>query len=282
VSDTGDIAIITDSTSDLPPGLCEEYGITVVPLSVTIGDETFQDGTLSMEEFFERMNAQPTLPTTSQPPVGAFVEAYERALESASHVVSIHISNKLSGTFSSAKTASESFGDKVRVVDTYNLSWGLGLQVLEAAKAAASGAGVDSVVETVTNLRDRVQLIVGLDTMDNIVKGGRLSKTAGKLGGMLNVKLTIEVKDGEIVLSRVTRGSRAALDYGLKWIDSHMGDTKRGVFCVMHALSLERAEWLRDALEERYDVEEMHFVETGTVIATHTGTGWGVALLPLD
>ncbi len=103
MSTTGDIAIITDSTSDLPPELCEEYGITVVPLSVTVGDATVEDGTWSMEEFFERMNAQPTLPTTSQPPVGAFVEAYEQALETASEVVSIHISHKLSGTFSSAK-----------------------------------------------------------------------------------------------------------------------------------------------------------------------------------
>ena len=112
----------------------------MVPLSVTVGDATVEDGTWSMEEFFERMNAQPTLPTTSQPPVGAFVEAYERALETASDVVSIHISHKLSGTFSSAKTAAESFGGKVQVVDSYNLSWGLGLQVLEAARAAASGA----------------------------------------------------------------------------------------------------------------------------------------------
>ncbi len=170
----------------------------------------------------------------------------------------------------------------MQVVDSHNLSWGLGLQVLEAARVAASGVNADAVVKTVETLRERCQLIVGLDTMDNIVKGGRLSKTAGKLGGMLSVRLTIEVKDGEIVLSRATRGSKAALEYGLKWIDSKMDGATRGMFCVMHALSLERAEWLKEALEERYDVEEMHFVETGTVIATHTGTGWGVALLPLD
>jgi DegV family protein with EDD domain len=277
-----DIAIITDSTSDLTAALCEEHGITVVPLSVTIGDETLEDGTLTTEEFFERMNALPELPTTSQPPVGAFVDAYERALETASSVVSIHLSEKLSGTYSSAKTAAEHFAGRVRVIDSQTLSWGLGLQVLEAAKAVSRGMDIESVVDGVKGLRDRVQVIVGLDTMDNIVKGGRLSKTAGKVGGMLNVKITVEVKDGEIVLSRVTRGSKAALAYGLKWIDSHMGDSKRGIFCVMHALSPERAEWLRDALQERYDVEEMHFVETGTVIATHTGTGWGVALLPLD
>jgi DegV family protein with EDD domain len=276
------IAIITDSTSDLTPELCEQYGITVVPLSVTIGDTTVQDGTFTMEEFFERMNALPQLPTTSQPSVGAFVEAYEKALENASQVVSMHLSTKLSGTYSSAKTAAESFSGRVQVFDSESLSWGLGLQVLEAARAAASGMDADAVVDRVTKLRDKVQVIVGLDTMDNIVKGGRLSKTAGKLGGMLNVKLTVEVRDGELVLSRVTRGSKAALQYGLKWVDSHMGDAKRGIFCVMHALSLERAEWLREAIEERYEVEEMHFVETGTVIATHTGTGWGIAFLPLD
>ena len=138
-------------------------------------------------------------------------------------------------------------------------------------------------VKTVETLRERCQLIVGLDTMDNIVKGGRLSKTAGKVGGMLSVRLTIRGqrwRDRSFPRNTRLQGcSRSTVSSGStpRWAVPHAG-----MFCVMHALSLERAEWLREALEERYDVEEMHFVETGTVIATHTGTGWGVALLPLD
>jgi DegV family protein with EDD domain len=273
---------VTDSTADLPQALCDEYSITVVPLTLTIGSESMPDGTLDLPDFFERMRAEPELPTTSQPAVGAFVEAYERALETASHVVSVHISEKLSGTYSSAKRAAEEFAGRVHVVDSMNLSWGLGLQVIEAARAASSGMDAPEIANMVEDVRDRVHLLVGLDTMENIVKGGRLPRVAGTVGGMLDVKITIQVRDGEIVLARAVRGQKAALRYAMKWIDERMGSATSGAFCVMHALSEDRAEWLREAIEERYDVTEMHYVETGTVIATHTGTGWGVAFIAQD
>ena len=127
-------AIVTDSTADIPVELASESGITVVPLSVTFGEETLVDGTLSQEQFFERMATEPKLPTTSQPSPGAFVEAYERALESYSSVVSIHISDKLSGTIESARQAATQFPGKVHVFDSRNLSWGLALQVMEAVR----------------------------------------------------------------------------------------------------------------------------------------------------
>lgn len=278
----GDIAVITDSCADLGPEIAALHNITVVPMTLTIAGESMPDGTLDQREFFARMNAAPQLPTTSQPAVGSFIEVYEHALQSASHVVSVHISSKLSGTIASAMQAAERFAGRVHVIDTMNLSWGQGLQVLEAAKAVAAGLDVKGVIDRVERARDRVQMIVGLDGLDNIVKGGRIPKVAGAIGGALKVKMLITPKDGMLVPVRPVRGTRAHLEAGVKWVEEHMGDARSAVFSVMHALGEDSAHWLERAIRERYDVAELYFVEVGSVIATHTGTGWGVAFIPQD
>lgn len=277
------LAIITDSCSDLTPEVATLHDIVVVPLTVTIGDRSWADGEMTQEEFFERMNAAPKLPTTSQPSVGAFVEAYERALEHAHEVVSVHVSSKLSGTISSATKAAEQFGGRVHIVDSLNLSWGLGLQVIEAAKAVASGLDTRAVISAVERARDSVHLLVGVDGFENLVKGGRLSKVAGAVGGMLNVKISITcTREGTLTMVRPNRGTQAALDSGMKWIENKMNGARKGAFAVMHALAPDRAHWLEQAIRERYDISELYFVDVGVVIATHTGVGWGVAFLPED
>jgi DegV family protein with EDD domain len=276
------IAVVTDSTSDLSPEICELYGISVVPLSVSIGDDTFPDGTLTQAEFFARMAASPTLPTTSQPPVGVFRDAYERALASAQEVVSVHISSRLSGTVEAAREAAKSFSGRVHVIDSLNLSWGLGFQVLEAARAVAVGHPMADVVAAVEAVRDRVQLIVGLDKLDNLAKGGRIGKVTAFLGGVLNMRITFCVCDGEFQPVGRARGAQAILRETLDWITERMDGRRRGAFCVMHAMAPDTADRLRTAIESRFEVAEMHVAETGTVIATHTGTGFGVAFVPLD
>ncbi len=276
------IAVVTDSTADLSAETCAEYGIEVVPLSVTVGDETFADGTYSQAEFFAKMAANPVLPTTSQPAVGAFRDAYERVLETAEQVVSVHISSRLSGTVEAARQAAEAFGGRVRVIDSRNLSWGLGFQVLEAARSAAAGLSLAEVVESVERVRDRVQLVVGLDRLDNLAKGGRIGRVAAFLGGMLNLRVTFCVRDGEFHPVGRARGGQAVLRETVEWVAQQMGERRRGAFCVMHAMAADKAAWLKDAIEARFVVSEMNAAETGTVIATHTGTGFGVAFVPLD
>lgn len=274
------IAIVTDSTSDITQEIGRRFGVTIVPLSVTIAGETFVDGELSQAEFFRRMDDARQLPTTSQPPVGAFVEVYERALESAAHVVSVHVSSHLSGTIESAREAAKRFAGRVHVIDSLNLSWGLGLQVLEAARAAAAGMDLESVIARAESARDRVKLIVGLDRMDNLVKGGRIGRLTGYMGGVLNLKVLFTVEDGTFAPIARCRGARAALNRTLEWVESQMGDSKSGVFCVMHAMSEDRAQKLKDRVLERFEAIEMYVVEVGGSISTHTGTGWGIALLP--
>lgn len=283
MSETGagsGVAIITDSTADLPAEVCERYGITTVPLNVTIDGQTWLDGVMSQQEFFDRMRAAKSLPTTSQPAVGSFVDAYTEALKRASHVVSIHISSDLSGTIASAHAAAERFPGRVSVFDSRNLSYGLGFQVIEAAKGALEGLAPEAVLQRAADVRDRVQMIVGLDSLENLVKGGRVGKVSGFVGSMLNLKVTLTVRDGVFEPVARTRGAKAALAHMLEWVGERMGGARRGAFCVLHALSEDRAKWLAEQIESRFEVTEMHIVPTGSVIATHTGTGWAVAVLP--
>jgi DegV family protein with EDD domain len=276
-------AVITDSTADIPSDIALERGIEVVPLSVHIGDETFLDGVLTQEQFFERMNAADRLPTTSQPPVGTFVEAYERALATADEVISVHISNHLSGTVESARQAAEGFAGKVHVFDSLNLSWGLAMQVVDAAASAAEGTGTAAALESLAVARQRVRMIVGLDKLDNLAKGGRIGHVSAFLGSFLNLKVTLTVDEtGVFQPVARTRGEKAALEHTLEWVAKQMGDATRAKFAVGYMLSRDRAESLRDRLLERYEATEMVVYPTGSVIATHTGTGWGVTVLPVD
>ncbi|PKQ10015.1 MAG: hypothetical protein CVT69_01900 [Actinobacteria bacterium HGW-Actinobacteria-9] len=279
-NETPRVAVVTDSCSDIDPRIASEYGITVVPLTVTFGDESMPDGTLTQKEFFQKMDESAVLPTTSQPSVGQFVDTYARLLETAEEIVSVHISAKLSGTLESATQAAAQFAEKVHVVDTFNLSWGEGLQVLEAAKAATRGETAKSIVERVHRARDRVQMLVGVDSLDQMVKGGRISRVGGAVGGALNVKILVTPKDGKLTVARPVRGARQALEYGVKWIEQKMNGARAGTFAVMHAMSQDNAAWFERAIRERFVVNDLYMVEVGAVIATHTGPGWGVALLP--
>jgi len=274
------VAVVTDSTADLPQDIREHYRSTAVPLNVTIDGRTWLDGELSQQEFFERMNAAKNLPTTSQPSVGAFIEAYTEALKHAAHVVSIHISSDLSGTLDSARQAAERFAGAVTVYDSRNLSWGLGFQVVEAARRAVAGESAEVVLDAAKRVKDRVQMLVGVDSLDNLVKGGRVGRVAGFVGGMLNLKVTLTVEDGSFTPVARVRGTKAALSHTIEWVERHMGDAKRAAFCVLHAMAAERAARLEELLRERFEVSELRIIETGAVIAAHTGSGWAVAFLP--
>lgn len=275
------VALVTDSTSDIPPDLAIAEGIAVVPLLVHFGETTYADGELRPAEFFAKMYAAPRLPTTSTPARGVFEEAYARALERFEHVVSVHVSSRLSSTIEAARQAAERFESRVHVVDSRNLSWGLAFQVLAGARAARAGAAVHEVVAAVEECREHVRMVIGLDKLDNLAKGGRIGAVSAFLGGMVDLKvlLTVDAEGAFAPVARV-RGAKAALAKTLDFVAREMGAAKRGAFCVAHSESLEKALQLRDALVSLYDVSEMFLVETGAVIMTHTGTGWAVTVVP--
>lgn len=279
--ETPQFAVVTDSTADIAPEIARQRGIHVVPITVNIGDEVFVDRVLSPEELFERMRSTPNAPTTSQPSVGALAAAYGGALETADSVIAVHISSRLSGTIDAARIAAEQFEDRVHVFDSRNVSWGLAWQVIDAAAAADEGLGVSDALDRIARTRDKVKIIVSLDSLENLRRSGRIGAVSSFVGSMLKLKVTIVVDaDGALAPIRGNRGDRAALRFMLEWISEQMGTERAGRFAVGHALSAEKAQRLAEGIRERWGVTELVMFEAGSAITTHAGAIWGVAFWP--
>jgi DegV family protein with EDD domain len=207
------VRIVTDSTCDLSPADAERYGITVVPLTVFFGEEAFLDGVeISGADFYARMVASKSLPRTSQPSVELFQDAYRSLAGDGVEIVSIHVSSRLSGTLNAASIAREVVKHDVHVdlIDSYNVSLGLGLIVLEAARSAQAGASLAEVVATARRAMDRVSVHVAVDTLEYLQKGGRIGRARSLLGSVLSIKPIICVDDGEVApFERVRTRSKA-------------------------------------------------------------------------
>ena len=196
------VKIVTDSTCDIPAELAEQYGITVVPVTVRFGTTSFLDGVeLTTDELYERLTSGGDLPTTSQPSIGEFLEVYERVGQDADGIVSIHVSAKLSGTYNSAMQASDQAeGDcPIDVVDTEQASMGIGLTVLAAAKAANEGASMDEVGVLVDSAVQRSSCMALLGTLEFLQKGGRIGKAQALVGTLLRIHPMIVLSEGEVL-----------------------------------------------------------------------------------
>lgn len=279
------VKIVTDSTADIPSELVQELGIEVVPLKVRFGTEEFLDGIdLSAEEFYKRLVDGPTLPTTSQPSVGEFVEVYERLGKDANGILSVHVSSKLSGTFNSARQAAEEVSargeqsSRIEVVDSRQASMTLGLMVLWLAREAAAGAGVDKLTVLAHDLIGRGEFFVLLDTMEYLVKGGRVGKGRAFIGGLLSIKPMLILRGGEVdELAKertrrrgIARLIRTATEFGP--VDD---------LAVLHSTTPDEAQSLANELAAMLPKGRRPIISrAGSVIGTHAGPGaLGVSLL---
>ena len=195
------VKIVTDSTADLPPQVAEELDITVVPLNVHFGEETFSDGVdMDSEQFFRRLTSEADLPKTSQPSVGAFLDTYRTLLEEDREVVSIHISAKLSGTMNSALQAQNQLdaGPRLAVVDSLQASQALGVVATALAQAARDGASHSDIVELARGVSERVRLFFLVETLEYLQKGGRIGKAQAFLGTLLHIRPILTVREGEV------------------------------------------------------------------------------------
>ena len=194
------VRIVTDSAGDLPSETAEQLDITVVPVTVFFGEEAYLDGVeMDAETFFQRLPTSPQLPRTSQPSVAQFVDAYTKLVDEGHDILSVHVSGKLSGTLNSARLAREEFGKgNVEVLDAEGASLGVGLIALEAARKAHAGGSLEEVTAAAQDAVRSMRIFFVLDTLEYLVKGGRISKTQGLVGGLLNVKPILHITDGEV------------------------------------------------------------------------------------
>ena len=195
------IRIVTDSVSDLPPALASANDVTVVPAYVIIGNETYKDGVeITADRFYSRLPGLSRLPTTSQPTPGDFQEVYQRLLDQGHHIVSVHVSGKLSGTLNSANQAKAALGDSapIEIVDSQFASAPMTLMVLSAAQWARESSDYREVARRVRQSIVRTHTYFVLDTLEYLKKGGRIGKAQAFVGGMLKVKPILSLRDGEV------------------------------------------------------------------------------------
>lgn len=275
------IGLLTDSAADLPISVIDAYGIEVVPLEVRLGSETFRDGVdIGTEEFFRRVQAENLAPKTSQPPVGVFVQAYKTLLTRCKSIISIHLAGDLSGTYAAATMARQSLPDAdITLVDSGSVSLGQGLQVLRAAWAIRDGQSKEGVVRLLEEAKKKVEVLISLNTLDFLERGGRIGKVASFLGSLLNLKPLIRVVDGQVLPVSKTRSRNQALDDLVARI-SQMAERGKLVLGVMHTTAACEAEQLRQRLQELFGRVEM-VVEAGPVLGAHAGPQClAVAVMP--
>src|SRR5437588_835496 len=200
------VRIVTDSTADIPQEQAQALGITIVPLTVFFGDETYLDGVeLDSDAFYRKLASGKGLPRTSQPPPAAFQEAYTRLFdEGADAILSVHLSAKLSGTYQSAYTARGSLPEQLKklpidVVDSKNISVSMSVPILQAAKEAREGLGLEEIKSHLLDTLARTRILAVLDTLEYLKRGGRIGGARALLGSMLSVKPIVSLKDGEVV-----------------------------------------------------------------------------------
>ena len=275
-------AIVTDSTADLVPELATRHGITVVPLTLSLDGRSYLDGVdLTAAGFYTKLRASSSHPTTSQPSPGQFKDAYQRLLEDHQEVVSLHISDKLSGTLGSARQAAEMVGpDRVKVVDSEFVSMPLASLALVAALRAERGGDAAAIMEDVSRVRQALRCFFAVSTLEFLHRGGRIGSASALLGSVLQIKPILGIEGGEVApLERVRTQDRALSR--LAELGREVGGG--GGLCVVIGHAAAEAHAM--ALAERFeDLAETLIVQPlGPVVGAHAGPGTvGLSVYPAE
>jgi len=273
-----EIAIVTDSTADIPADYAERYLIHVIPNIIIIDGKSLEDGVdITRQEFYEKLVSMKTLPTTATASSGVYQQLYERLLgQGAKNILSIHASSLLSGIYNAAHIAAQEFQDRVSVIDSQQLSLGLGFQVLEAARAVSRGESLRAVFSIIDDVRSRIRLIAMLDTLEYIHRSGRVSWARARLGNLLRIKPFVEVKNGSVLSLGEARTYQRGVAR-LRELLLHQGPIEQ--LAILHTNAEESARRFLSNLPLPLP-ENPLLVNVTSVIGTHTGpNGIGFTLV---
>ncbi|MYB42987.1 MAG: DegV family protein [Chloroflexi bacterium] len=267
------IRIVTDSTCDIPRDLAEEHGITIVPASVFFGDEHLLDGVdIDSDTFFERLARESQLPTTSQPSPGAFRDVYQQLKdEGATEILSLHVSEKLSGTLASARQGAQQVeGVRIETVDSESATLALGLGAITAAEAVAAGASLDEARDRVLDQFERTENFLLVDTLEYLRRGGRIGRAQEMLGGLMRVKPLLAIQDGVIVpVGRVRTKKKAVAEVIRR--TAALGSIEQ--LAVLHSTTPDEAADLASRLGENAPGAPVMQGQVGPAIGVHVGPG---------
>lgn len=266
------IKIIAGSTADVNKNI--EDKVIRVPLHLSFGEDDFLDSVdITKKEFYERLEAG-AFPTTSQPSPHAFLEKYEEIINAGDEAIVITLSSKLSGTYNSAKIAAAGLEDKIRVVDSETASIGEGALVELAQRLIDEGKNLDEIEEIITRERDNVFVIALLDTLEYLLKGGRISKTSAFFGKLLSVKVVVTTRDGEIAPLGKARGIKNANNLLVSEIEKHGIDFEKPIVIGYSGNDSSKIEKYLSATENIWkENTDLDYVQIGSVIGTHAGPG---------
>ena len=267
------IHIVTDSTADLTSAQIEQYSIHVVPLNIQIDGKSYIDGVdVKAEPFLEMMKTAKELPKSSQPAVGVFQELYDDLGKNGDKIISIHMTGGMSGTVKSAQAAAGITNSDVTVIDSRFISYALSFQVIEAAQLAEQGTAVEDIVKQLDNVREKTKLFVVVDTLENLVKGGRIGKGKALIGSLLSIKPIASLKGGEYTPVHKARSHKQVVQYLFKqYIEDTVGKTVKYVG-LSQANGFAMSEPLKKLIEDS-GFNDVKVAFTTPVISTHTGPG---------
>jgi fatty acid kinase fatty acid binding subunit len=265
------VRIVTDSTSDLSSAVCEELGISQVPLTVFFGEVAYRDRVdLDSDQFFRMLAKSGELPKTSQPSPARFEETYRRLAADGSEIVSIHLSARLSGTVRAAEIARDTLRGKVRVevIDVNSASLGLGLIVMAAARLAKHGAEVREISSLVRRLGPNVHILFFVDTLEYLQKGGRIGRANALLGALLNIRPILKLEDGEVHPVEKVRTRSKAIDRLVEFVELFPSVDELAVAYSHESTDLEN---LLRRIDPIFPRDRIVLGKYGPAIGTHAG-----------
>jgi DegV family protein with EDD domain len=267
--------IITDSTCDVPQPIIEQYGITVLPHYVIWGDRQYRDRVdISPSEFYTRVQTDPVIPTTAQITVKDYVDAYETLRKKgAAEILVVSISNKLSGAYNAAMTAAKAVDIPVRVIDSLNVTMGFGWQVIAAARFREAGYTIQQIVDKLDEIRKNLALVVSMNTVDYIRRGGRAGDAARMVAALLNIKPVVHVNpvSGLVQPVGITRSRKNAIQMMYDKFVEKMDLSKTLHVAVMHGSALDEAEKLAEYIQKELKPVEILINETSPILGINTG-----------
>ncbi|MHA8110192.1 DegV family protein [Lactobacillaceae bacterium Melli_B4] len=269
------IKIVTDSTSLITEQEAQQYNITVIPLNVLIGDEVYKDGvTINGEELVNYIEDNPNkaFPTTSQPAIGDFIQTYEELTKDGSQVISIHMTEILSGTVSTAQQAARMIGDdKVTVINSHTTDQNLGYEALQAAKLAQSGGySVDDIVKAVQKTIDNSELYIAVSTLKNLERGGRISRVKGLLSKLFNLHVVMNLTDTELGVKTKGRGNKTLK----KWVREYADQIEKRPLKFVglsYTGSPDFPNYVADEIRKKFPDVEIKIMYTSAIVSIHTG-----------
>ena len=269
------IKLLVDSCADITQEEAQKMGISVIPLQITIDDKEYLDGiNLSVDEFYEKLTISKSLPKTSQINPYRYEEAFEKLTENGDEVICITLSSGCSGTYASAKIASENFNGKVHVVDSLNVAMGERILVEYAIKLLSNNKTVTEIVEELERVKSKIKILAVVDTLEYLKKGGRISVTTAFAGELLNIKPIVSIIDGKVEMIGKARGSKRAFNFINEYIENCGGIDYEMPYSLLYSGSDDsKVEKYREFNKDVWANIEMRKQQIGCTIGTHAGPG---------